>query len=97
MSSKFSVKNFAQSQDILQNAADSLSDFIKISIIWGLGVTLLLYSKYGWWGALTSIVFNLLVVLWITISYMNAFRDAYKKIPGGHMPTLRLITPSESS
>ena len=34
MSSKFSVKNFSKDQDTLQNAADALSDYMKIGLMW---------------------------------------------------------------
>ena len=46
MSSKFSVKNFCSDQDTLQNAADALSDYLKISIIWTIGVILWIYFSY---------------------------------------------------
>jgi len=94
MSSKFSVKNFSTNQETLQNAADALMDYIKISFIWTLGVTLLLYSKYGWKGAISSIISNLIVVIWIYYSYMDAFKIAVKKKPELKMPILNLITPS---
>lgn len=94
MSSKFSVKNFSKDQETLQNAADALMDYIKISFIWTLGVTLLLFSKYGWKGTVSSIFSNLVVVLWIYYSYMDAFKSAVKKNPSLKIPKLHLITPS---
>ena len=36
MSSKFSVKNFSNDQATLQNAADALSDYLKISIVYSI-------------------------------------------------------------
>jgi hypothetical protein len=56
LSSKFSVKNFSTDQLTLQNAADALMDYIKVSLIWAIGVTLLLFSKYGVIGAITSLI-----------------------------------------
>ena len=94
MSSKFSVKNFSKDQKTLQNAADSLCDYLKIAFIWTLGVTLLLYSKFKLYGLIAGIVTNLIVTLWIYISYMTAFKSAAAKIPGGHMPHLNFLTPS---
>jgi hypothetical protein len=94
MSSKFSVKNFSKDQETLQNAADALMDYIKISFIWTLGVTMLLFSKYGWKGAVSSIISNLIVVMWIYYSYMDAFKIAVKKNPSLKMPKLHIITPS---
>ena len=94
MSSKFSVKNFSTNQETLQNAADALMDYIKISFIWTLGVTLLLFSKYNWIGAVASIISNLVVVLWIYFSYYEAFKVAVKKNPQLVMPKLHIITPS---
>ena len=41
MSSKFSVKNFSKDQETLQNAADALSDYLKIGIFWTIGVAIL--------------------------------------------------------
>lgn len=74
MSSKFSVKNFSKDQQTLQNAADALMDYIRISFIWTIGVTLLLFSKYGILGAITSLIANGIVVAWIYYSYISAFK-----------------------
>ena len=79
MSSKFSVKNFSTDQPTLQNAADALMDYIRISFIWTIGVTLLLFSKYGSLGALTSLIANGIVVAWIYYSYITAFKVAINK------------------
>ena len=102
MSSKFSVKNFSTDQATLQNAADALMDYIKVSFIWTLGVTLLLYSKYGFLGAIASLVSNTAVVLWIYFSYMVAFRYAVDNSGKDGKPTLvlpefDLLTPSVQS
>ena len=98
MSSKFSVKNFSTDQATLQNAADALMDYIKVSFIWTLGVTLLLYSKYGILGALSSLIANTAVVLWIYFSYMSAFRYAVDKSAGKLvLPDFDLLTPSVQS
>lgn len=97
MSSKFSVKNFSKDQPTLQNAADSLCDYLKIAFVWTLGVTLLLYSKYKLQGLIAGIVTNLIVTLWIYFSYMSAFRSASEQIPGGCMPKLHLFTPTTHS
>ena len=102
MSSKFSVKNFSTDQATLQNAADALMDYIKVSFIWTLGVTLLLYSKYGIAGALSSLIANAVVVLWIYFSYMIAFnyavdnsgKDGKTKLT---LPDFYIITPSTKS
>jgi Zn-dependent protease with chaperone function len=91
MSSKFSVKNFCSDQDTLQNAADALSDYLKISIIWTIGVILLLYSKYKWVGALAAIVSNLIVILWIYFSYMSAFKSAVNKTNTMKMPYINIF------
>jgi hypothetical protein len=101
MSSKFSVKNFSKDQETLQNAADALMDYVKISFIWTIGVTLLLFSKYGWLGAISSIVSNLIVVGWIFYSYVDAFNTAVKKTSSTSsplkFPKLHILTPSVSS
>jgi hypothetical protein len=94
MSSKFSVKNFSNDQNTLQNAADALSDYLKISIVWTIGVVLLLYSKYKLLGAIAGFISNLIVILWIYISYMSAFKSATLKNPDLKMPSIYLITPS---
>lgn len=94
MSSKFSVKNFSTDQVTLQNAADALTDYMKISLIWTLGVTLLLLSKYGWVGGLVSVIANSVVVYWIYWSYMQAFKTAVEKNTKLVMPKLNFLTPS---
>ena len=95
MSSRFSIMNFSKDQITLQNAADSLCDYMKIAFIWTLGVTLLLYSKYKLAGLIAGITANLVVTMWIFINYMFAFKSAAKRmVPPGKMPNLHLFTPS---
>ena len=79
MSSKFSVKNFSKDQETLQNAADALSDYLKIGCLWTLGVTILLYSNYGMSGAITSLIVNFAIIAWIYFSYIKAFGIAVTK------------------
>ena len=95
LSSKFSVKNFSTDQLTLQNAADALMDYIKVSLIWAIGVTLLLFSKYGVIGAITSLISNILVVSWIYFSYIQSFKHVVVRSNGKLiMPSLHIITPS---
>lgn len=89
MSSKFSVKNFSKDQETLQNACDSLVDFVKIGLIWTVGVIMLLYGRYGFWGAISGIITNLIIMLWIWFSYMDAFKNVVKSNPALKMPTVR--------
>ena len=79
MSSKFSVKNFSKDQETLQNAADALSDYMKIGAFWAAGTTLVLGANYGKRGAIYSIVMNGLIMIWIYWSYKKAFAEAAKK------------------
>ena len=79
MSSKFSVKNFSKDQETLQNAADALSDYLKIGIFWTAGVAILLYSNFGIAGAISAILANLLIIIWVYVSYLQSFRVAAKK------------------
>jgi len=90
MSSKFSVKNFSKDQETLQHAADSLSDYIKIGSLWGVGTTLVTTASYGLEGALDSIGFNGILMLWVFWSYMKAFRYAATKY-GLKMPKVNLF------
>lgn len=90
MSSKFSVKNFSKDQETLQNAADALADYMKIGILWTLGVTILLYCNYGVSGVITSLLVNILIMTWIYVSYINAFRAAINK-SNLKMPYVRIL------
>ena len=40
---------------------------------------IVLYSKYGWRGILSGLVFNAGIVAWIYYSYINAFNRAAEK------------------
>ena len=73
MSSKFSVRNFSKDQETLQNAADALSDYLRIGIMWTAGLTILFYAKHGKVGAIIALITNLLIIAWIYYSYLNAF------------------------
>lgn len=79
MSSKFSVKNFSKDQETLQNAADALSDYLKIGMLWTLGTTILLYCNYGMQGCVVSLIVNLAIIMWIYISYIQSFKVAVEK------------------
>jgi hypothetical protein len=79
MSSKFSVKNFSKDQETLQNAADALSDYLKIGIFWTIGVAILEYSNFGPLGAITAVIANLLIMTWVYVSYLQSFRIASDK------------------
>jgi hypothetical protein len=76
MSSKFSVLNFAKDEQTLQNAADALTSYIFIAVVWALGSSAVLYGTYGLPGAICCIVANLVMILWIVLSYLHAFRKA---------------------
>ena len=76
MSSKFSVKNFSKDQETIQCAADALSDYLIISIIWMIGTTLILYSNFGNIGIVLNIICNMIIILWIYFSYIKAFKEA---------------------
>jgi glucose uptake protein GlcU len=90
MSSKFSVKNFSKDQETLQNAADALSDYLKIGIFWTIGVTIMLYSNYGVGGAISAILANLLIIVWIYVSYIQSFKMAANKY-NLNMPKITII------
>ena len=79
MSSKFSVLNFAKDEVTLQNAADALTSYIFIAIVWTIGSSSVLYGTYGWYGAICCIVANLVMIGWIVGSYLHAFKKASEK------------------
>ena len=81
MSSKFSVVNFAKDQDTLQAAADALTGYLIIACIWTLGSAMISFGQYSWPGLLTSLVANIVLVGWIFISYIQAFRVAIQRYP----------------
>jgi len=76
MSSKFSVKNFSTSDDVLQNACDALSDYLIIGLLWTLGTSLIFYAGYQWQGVMVNTVINFFIMYWIYWSYQKSFRYA---------------------
>lgn len=76
MSSKFSVKNFSKDQETLQNAADALSDYLRIGWFWTFGLTMLFYARFDKLGAVVCFLANLLILAWIYLSYIRAFEAA---------------------
>lgn len=87
MSSKFSVKNFSKDQTTLQHAADALSDYIYIGVLWTIGTCFMFYGNYGFFGVAINLLANALIMLWIIVSYLTAFRYAAKAASLEH-PTL---------
>ena len=79
MSSKFSVVNFCKDQEILDNAVEALRNYMYIAAGWTCASMMVLYSKYGWRGILSGLVFNAGIVAWIYYSYINAFNRAAEK------------------
>lgn len=79
MSSKFSVRNFSKDQETLQNAADALSDYLRIGILWTVGLTILFYAKYDKIGSIVCLLSNILIITWIYYSYVIAFNCAAEK------------------
>jgi len=78
MSSKFSVRNFSKDQETIQNAADALSDYLRIGLLWTFGLTMLFYAKHDKIGAIIALITNLLIIAWIYYSYLAAFEYAAK-------------------
>jgi len=76
MSSKFSVKNFSKDQDTLDNAKYALEDYMRIGILWTIGVALMFYAKYGTCGVIVSVMANAAIMAWIYFSYIRAFEMA---------------------
>jgi hypothetical protein len=79
MSSKFSVMNFSKDQETLQRAADALKSYMIVGMIWTVGTMLALYASNGWCGASVGLGANVVMMGWIIISYMKAFRDAAER------------------
>uniref|UniRef100_A0A6C0KSI5 Uncharacterized protein n=1 Tax=viral metagenome TaxID=1070528 RepID=A0A6C0KSI5_9ZZZZ len=76
MSSKFSVKNFSKDQTTLQHAADALSDYIFIGVVWTLGTCMMFWGNYGMKGAIINFIANFIIMAWIMTSYKGAFEYA---------------------
>jgi hypothetical protein len=76
MSSKFSVKNFSKDQTTIQHAADALSDYIFIGVVWTLGTCMMFYGNYGMTGATVNLIANFIIMAWIIASYKRAFEYA---------------------
>ncbi len=79
MSSKFSVKNFSKDQETLQNAADALADYLKIGILWTIGVAIMLYANHGVAGLISAVIANLAIIIWVYTSYIQSFKIAAEK------------------
>ena len=78
MSSKFSVKNFSKDQETLNNAADALSDYLIIGLVWTIGTSLIFMANYGTQGVVFNVLSNAVIIYWIYYSYMSAFKMAAK-------------------
>lgn len=79
MSSKFSVINFCKDQETLQNAADALTGYLYIALIWTVATMLVMYSQYGFNGIIVGFIANLIYIMWIYFSYKASFKVAATK------------------
>lgn len=79
LSSRFDLKHPSTDQQTLQNTSDSLEDYIKISLLWTIGVVLLFYEEYGWLGVWLSLTCNIAIILWMYFSYISVMDHVAKK------------------
>lgn len=79
MSSKYSVINFSKDQATLQAAANALTGYLIISMVWMTGSAMISFGQYSYGGLITSMIANLVLVGWIYFSYIYAFNIAAKK------------------
>lgn len=79
MSSKYSVINFSKDQTTLQAAANALTGYMIISLIWMTGSAMISYGQFSYAGLVTSVIANLVLVGWIYFSYVYAFEVAAKR------------------
>lgn len=79
MSSKFSVVNFSKDQETLQGAADALTGYLMIALVWTMGSAMISYGQYSTPGLITSVVANMVLVGWIYFSYLHSFQVAREK------------------
>lgn len=73
-SSRFSVENFSKDQKTLQAAANALSTYIIIALVWTLASCLVLYGDYGTKGIMWGVITNVIFMGWIVLSYLYTFR-----------------------
>jgi hypothetical protein len=77
MSSKFSIINFCKDQETLQNAADSLKNYMFVAVAWTVATMLVMYSQYT-----LGLIVGLILVCCILdgyFSYIYSFKVAAKK------------------
>lgn len=78
MTSTFNIIHFTKQQTTLQHASDRLSNYVKISLICTIALTLLFYAKKDIIGAIISLIINILMIISIYISYTEAFKISAK-------------------
>jgi hypothetical protein len=76
---KHSIDDINNNQDTLQNAADALSDYLIIGLLWTIGTCLIFYANYKWNGVIINTSINLAIVYWIYWSYIKSFNSACDK------------------
>lgn len=96
MSSKFSVVNFSKDQRTLQAAADALTGYLLIGTIWMIGSVFISYGEYGCNGLVASLIANMVIMGWIILSYLQAFRVASKTYRLEYPQLFRLSSSSNS-
>lgn len=79
LSSTYSVINFSKTQEILDNGVSALRKYLYVAIAWLVANCLVMYSQFKYRGVLAAFVFNLVYIVWIVISYQQAFDIAAKQ------------------
>jgi beta-lactamase regulating signal transducer with metallopeptidase domain len=93
MSSRFSVINFAKDQATLNNAANSLTGYLLIAMIWTAGACMISYGQYGKQGLISCFIANMLMIGWVFGTYCYAFYVVVKQSEENHArkPSVELL------
>jgi magnesium-transporting ATPase (P-type) len=67
-----------QAKEQLNRAVRNFHRFLLIALAWAIGSIFIMYEKYGYQGSITVFILDIVVILWIYISYKDAFKEAAK-------------------
>lgn len=66
-------------QQKLNISAESLRTYIYLAVLWTIASGLVLYGKFDIFGGIMAIIFNVLIIIWIYVTYTDAMEISSKK------------------
>jgi len=78
--SSLSIVTSVKSHDDIELVRKETRTYLFIAIAFALGTSLYLYADYEWIGAITNMIVNVVIIIWIYYEHNEAIKLAIRRI-----------------